>query len=134
MSKANMLVVDDQESIRHFVSKALGDEGYTVHTTGSLGETRQVLEHDVPDLCIFDLKLPDGSGIDLLREVKRVHPEMPIILMTAFGEIETAVEAMSAGAYWFVKKIEGSVCPQCKAYEKVYGRKAHEPIPGQESN
>jgi DNA-binding NtrC family response regulator len=104
MSKANMLVVDDQESIRHFVSKALSDEGYAVHTTGSLSETRQVLEHDVPDLCIFDLKLPDGSGIDLLREVKRAHPEMPIILMTAFGEIETAVEAMSAGAYWFVKK------------------------------
>jgi len=104
MSKANILVVDDQESIRHFVSKALGDEGYTVQTTGSLREARQVLEHDVPDLGIFDLKLPDGSGIDLLREVKHLHSEMPVILMTAFGEIETAVEAMSAGAYWFVKK------------------------------
>jgi DNA-binding NtrC family response regulator len=104
MSKANIIVVDDQESIRHFVSKALGDEGYTVQTTGSLREARQVLEHDVPDLGIFDLKLPDGTGIDLLREVKRAHPEIPIILMTAFGEIETAVEAMSAGAYWFVKK------------------------------
>ena len=63
-----------------------------------------MLEHDVPDLGIFDLKLPDGTGIDLLRELKRAHPEIPIILMTAFGEIETAVEAMSAGAYWFVKK------------------------------
>jgi two-component system response regulator AtoC len=104
MSKANILVVDDQESIRHFVGKALGDDGYTVQTTGSLREARQVLEHDVPDLGIFDLKLPDGTGIDLLREVKRAHPEIPIILMTAFGEVETAVEAMSAGAYWFVKK------------------------------
>jgi two-component system response regulator AtoC len=104
MSKANILVVDDQESIRHFVGKALGDEGYTVQTTGSLREARQVLEHDVPDLGIFDVKLPDGTGIDLLREVKRAHPEIPIILMTAFGEVETAVEAMSAGAYWFVKK------------------------------
>ncbi len=104
MSKANILVVDDQESIRHFVSKALDDQGYAVQTTGSLGDARQVLEHDVPDLGIFDLKLPDGSGIDLLREVKRAHPELPVILMTAFGEIETAVEAMSAGAYWFVKK------------------------------
>jgi DNA-binding NtrC family response regulator len=104
MSKANILVVDDQESIRHFVSKALGDEGYAVHSTGSLRETRQVLEHDVPDLGIFDLKLPDGTGIELLRELKQAHPEVPVILMTAFGEIETAVEAMSAGAYWFVKK------------------------------
>jgi DNA-binding NtrC family response regulator len=104
MSKANILVVDDQESIRHFVSQALGDEGYAVQSTGSLRETRQVLEHDVPDLGIFDLKLPDGTGIELLRELKRAHPEVPVILMTAFGEIETAVEAMSAGAYWFVKK------------------------------
>jgi len=104
MSKANILVVDDQESIRHFVSKALGDEGYAVQTTGSLREAREALEHEVPDLGIFDLKLPDGSGIDLLREVKRAHGELPVILMTAFGEIETAVEAMSAGAYWFVKK------------------------------
>ena len=104
MSKANILVVDDQESIRHFVSKALGDEGYTVQTTGTLGETRQVLEHEVPDLAIFDLKLPDGTGLELLRELKQAHPEVPVILMTAFGEIETAVEAMSAGAYWFVKK------------------------------
>jgi two-component system, NtrC family, response regulator AtoC len=104
MSKANILVVDDQESIRHFVSKALSDEGYAVQSTGSLRETRQVLEHDVPDLGIFDLKLPDGTGIELLRELKQAHPEVPIILMTAFGEIETAVEAMSAGAYWFVKK------------------------------
>ena len=104
MSKANILVVDDQESIRHFVSKALSDEGYAVQGTGSLRETRQVLEHDMPDLGIFDLKLPDGTGIELLRELKLAHPEVPVILMTAFGEIETAVEAMSAGAYWFVKK------------------------------
>ncbi|MBI5710006.1 MAG: sigma-54-dependent Fis family transcriptional regulator [Candidatus Eisenbacteria bacterium] len=104
MSKANILVVDDQDSIRHFVSKALGDEGYAVQTTGSLREARQVLEHDLPDLAIVDLKLPDGTGIDLLRELKRSQPEIPVILMTAFGELETAVEAMSAGAYWFVKK------------------------------
>ena len=65
--QSSILIVDDQESIRHFVSKALGDEGYTVQTTGSLREARQVLEHDVPDLGIFDLKLPDGTvseGID----------------------------------------------------------------------
>ena len=104
MSKANILVVDDQDSIRHFVGKALGDEGYAVQTTGSLREARQVLEHDLPDLAIVDLKLPDGTGIDLLRELKRSQPEIPVILMTAFGELETAVEAMSAGAYWFVKK------------------------------
>ena len=104
MNKATILVVDDQDSIRHFVSKTLEEDGYTVLTTGSVRETRQVLEHDMPDMMLLDLKLPDGTGIELLREVKRLQPEVPIILMTAFGEVETAVEAMSAGAYWFVKK------------------------------
>jgi two-component system response regulator AtoC len=104
MNKATILVVDDQDSIRHFVSKALEEDGYTVLTTGSVRETRQVLEHDMPDMMLLDLKLPDGTGIELLREIKRLQPEVPIILMTAFGEVETAVEAMSAGAYWFVKK------------------------------
>ena len=104
MSKATILVVDDQDSIRHFVSKALEDDGYTVTTTGSMREARVALGHDLPDIAILDLKLPDGTGIELLREIKQMQPEIPIILMTAFGELETAVEAMSAGAFWFVKK------------------------------
>ncbi len=104
MSKANILVVDDQDSIRHFVSKAFEAEGYEVQTTGSVRETRQVMEGNMPDLAVLDLKLPDGSGLDLLREIKRMDPDVGVILMTAFGELETAVEAMHAGAYWFVKK------------------------------
>ena len=104
MSKANILVVDDQDSIRHFVSRALEDEGYAVQVTGSVRETRQVLDQDMPDVAILDLKLPDGTGLELLREIKRVQPEVSVIMMTAFGELETAVEAMSAGAFWFVKR------------------------------
>jgi len=104
MSKANILIVDDQDSIRHFVSRSLEDEGYAVQVAGSVRETRQLLEHDMPDVAIFDLKLPDGTGLELLREIKRVQPEVGVIMMTAFGELETAVEAMSAGAFWFVKK------------------------------
>ncbi|MEO5617462.1 MAG: sigma-54 dependent transcriptional regulator [Candidatus Eisenbacteria bacterium] len=104
MSKANILVVDDQDSIRHFVCRALEDEGYTVLTAGSVRETRAAIEPGMPDLAILDLKLPDGTGLELLREFKRVQPEMCVILMTAFGELETAVEAMNAGAFWFVKK------------------------------
>ena len=104
MSKASILVVDDQDSIRHFVTRALEDDGYAVIALGSLREARIALERDMPDLAIFDLKLPDGTGIDLLRELKMIQPEVPVVLMTAFGELETAVEAMSAGAFWFVKK------------------------------
>jgi DNA-binding NtrC family response regulator len=104
MSKANILVVDDQDSIRHFVGKALEDDGYTVVTAGSVREARAAIERDMPDMAFLDLKLPDGTGIELLREIKRLQPEVSVVLMTAFGELETAVEAMSAGAFWFVKK------------------------------
>jgi len=104
MSRAHILVVDDQDSIRHFVTKALEAEDFTVTGVGTAKECREALEKAFPDLCLFDLKLPDGTGLDLLRELKRSQPEVPVIMMTAFGELETAVEAMSAGAYWFVKK------------------------------
>ncbi len=104
MSKANILVVDDQDSIRHFVCQALEAEGYTVVSAGTVREARAAIERDMPDMAFLDLKLPDGTGIELLREIKRVQPEVSVVLMTAFGELETAVEAMSAGAFWFVKK------------------------------
>jgi len=104
MSKANILVVEDQDSIRHFVVKALEDEGHVVRGVGSVREARVALEREMPDLAFLDLKLPDGTGLELLREIKRVQPEVAVVLMTAFGELETAVEAMSAGAYWFMKK------------------------------
>jgi DNA-binding NtrC family response regulator len=104
MSKANVLVVDDQDSIRHFVGQALEDDGYTVTTAGSVREARAAIERDMPDMAFLDLKLPDGTGLELLREIKNVQPEVSVVLMTAFGELETAVEAMSAGAFWFVKK------------------------------
>src|SRR5262247_2773929 len=104
MSKAMVLVVDDQDSIRHFVGKALEDEGYDVRSTASVREARAAIETAMPDVVLLDLKLPDGTGLELLGELKRTQPEVPVIMMTAFGELETAVEAMSAGAYWFVKK------------------------------
>jgi DNA-binding NtrC family response regulator len=104
MSKAHVLVVDDQDSIRHFVSKAFESEGYTVRTTGSVRESREAIEAQMPDLVVLDLKLPDGTGIDLLKHIKRTDPEVGVILMTAFGDLETAVESMNAGAFWFVKK------------------------------
>ena len=104
MSKVNILVVEDQDSIRHFVVKALEDEGHAVTGVASVREARVAVERDMPDLAFLDLKLPDGNGLELLREIKRVQPEVAVILMTAFGELETAVEAMSAGAYWFMKK------------------------------
>ena len=104
MSTSNILVVDDQDSIRHFVCKALEEAGYQVRNCGSVREARAAIEQDMPDLALLDLKLPDGTGLDLLKDIKRAQPEVAVVMMTAFGELETAVEAMSSGAFWFVKK------------------------------
>ena len=104
MSKANILVVDDQDSIRHFVSKALEEDGYTVMTTGSIRESRQVLEREIPDLAILDFKLPDGTGIELLREIKRMQPEVSVILMTAFESPEVRAEARRLKVDKYVRK------------------------------
>jgi len=77
MSKANILVVDDQDSIRHFVTKSLEDQGYAVRDCASIREAREALSQDLPDLAVLDLKLPDGSGIELLKEIKRIPMRKP---------------------------------------------------------
>ncbi len=104
MSSANVLVVDDEDSIRHFVSRSLKDEGYHVRSAGTADEARQLFGEDTPDVVVLDMKLGEANGLDLLTEFKRLAPETVVIVITAFGETETAVRAMSEGAFYFLKK------------------------------
>ena len=99
-----ILVVDDQESIRHFVSHALTDSGYEVWSVESGAEALTRLGDSPPDLVLLDLKLNDMDGLDVLKRAKDLHRELPVIMMTAHGDVETAVEAMKAGAFDFVTK------------------------------
>lgn len=101
---ATILIVDDQESLRHFLSKALAEEGNTVHATGTLAEGWKRFTEDGADLVLLDLRLPDGIGLDLLERLREREPDLPVIVMTAYGEVETAVAAMKAGAYDFLTK------------------------------
>ncbi len=99
-----LLVIDDEESMREFLSILLGAAGYSVETGGTLAEARAKLGSETFDLVVTDLKLPDGSGLDLLSEAKRVDPDAQIIVVTAFGTPETAVDAMKLGAYDYITK------------------------------
>jgi DNA-binding NtrC family response regulator len=104
MNNAHILIVDDQESIRHFVEKAMRDEGYDVT---SVGEGRLALERvaeEMPDLVLLDLRLPDTHGLDVLKKVKEDDPELQVIIMTAFGDVESAVRAMKLGAHDYINK------------------------------
>jgi two-component system response regulator AtoC len=104
MSSASVLVVDDEDSIRHFVSRSLKDEGYNVRSAGSGEEARSLFNEDTPDVVVLDMKLGETNGLDLLSEFKQAAPDTVVIVITAFGETETAVRAMSQGAFYFLKK------------------------------
>ncbi len=101
---ASILIVDDQESIRHFIAKALTDEGYQVTTASEGREAVQKVEKEPPDLVLLDLRLPDMHGLDVLREIKSVYSELSVVIMTAFGDVESAVKAMKLGAFDYVNK------------------------------
>jgi two-component system response regulator AtoC len=102
--KRNILIVDDQESILFFLRKTLEDEGFAVSTAESGAKALAMVAAHVPDLVLLDLKLPDRSGMEVLRELRARFPELCVVMMTAFGEVETAVEAMKQGAHDYVNK------------------------------
>jgi len=102
--EASILVVDDQDSIRHFLTKAFEEEGYEVSACATGRQAVEAVEQKMPDLVFLDLRLPDMSGLEVLKEVKEKSAQTCVIMMTAFGEIETAVQAMKLGAFDYVSK------------------------------
>ena len=104
MSKIRVLLVDDEDTIRLFLEKTLREEGYEALTAATGGEALELTRSELPDLILLDLKLPDISGLDVLQQIKETVPEVTVIMLTAFGDIETAVSAMKRGAFDFVSK------------------------------
>jgi len=102
--KSVILLVDDQDTIRFFLEKTLRQEGYEAVTARTGAEAIEKARAVVPDLVLLDLKLPDMDGLEVLRKIKEIFPEIGVVMITAFGDIETAVNAMKNGAYDFVSK------------------------------
>ncbi len=99
-----VLVVDDEPRIRRIVEMALGDRGYRVLTSPSAEDAHDVLSRESVDAVVTDLQLPGRSGLELLSQIRRDRPGLPVILVTAFGTVESAVEAIKAGAFDYVLK------------------------------
>jgi len=101
---ASILVVDDEKIIRDGCVKILGKEGWAVRTAVSGEEGLGLVENETFDLLLLDLKMPGLSGMDVLQQVRSLHPDLLVLVITGYATVESAVEAMKAGAYDFIPK------------------------------
>jgi len=104
VSREHVLVVDDEKLIRFTLKESLATEGYVVYEAGDIAEALRVCERSRVDCAILDQRLPDGDGFQLMRDLREIVPDAPVILMTAYSSVQRAVEAMRAGAFTYVNK------------------------------
>ena len=99
-----VLVVDDEPDILELLSLTLERMGLEPQTASDQSTARDLLATDTFDLCLTDMRLPDGDGLELVRHIQSFHREIPVAVITAHGSMETAIEALKAGAFDFVAK------------------------------
>ncbi|MBT8341777.1 MAG: sigma-54-dependent Fis family transcriptional regulator [Desulfatitalea sp.] len=99
-----ILIVDDEKNYPLILSAVLQDEGFETLTAGSGHEALAILDPSDVDLVLTDMKMPGMDGIELMQRIKEKDAELPVIMMTAYGTVETAVEAMQKGAYSYILK------------------------------
>ncbi|MBK8479738.1 MAG: sigma-54-dependent Fis family transcriptional regulator [Proteobacteria bacterium] len=99
-----VLVVDDEESIRQLLKNVLGREGLEVSLAASGAEALVALEHEPIDVVLADVRMPGMSGLELLAEVQQRWPELVILIMSAYGSVDAAIEALKQGAYDYIAK------------------------------
>ncbi len=104
MGKPRILVVDDEEDIRDLLGDRLRMYGYEVFTASYGAEALEKVDEMFPELVLLDILLPDMDGIEVLSRIKGEHPETLVIMITAYGSVQRAVEAMKQGAYDFIEK------------------------------
>jgi DNA-binding NtrC family response regulator len=102
--KIHILVIDDELIVRESMSNWLEEEGYSVDTAEDGLKGLKKIEEEPPDLAIVDIKMPGIDGIELLQQSKKNTPELPIIVMTAYASVDTAVQAMKEGAFDYIVK------------------------------
>ncbi len=104
MSKHYALVIDDERDIRELLTLTLGRMDLLVETAATVSEARQRLAERRYALCFTDMRLPDGSGQEIIAQIAAQYPETPVAMITAYGNVDAAVSALKAGAFDFVSK------------------------------
>ncbi len=104
MATGRILLVEDRDSLRRLLARALADDGYEVAAASTGGEAVRLLGERPFDLVLTDLKLPDRSGLEVLAASRQAQPRVPVVVLTGYGSIGAAVEAMKLGAHDFLEK------------------------------
>ncbi len=100
----NILLIDDEEKLRSLLKRIISLEGYKVFETGTIGAARVTLENQHIDIVLCDVKLPDGNGVEFTREIKEKHPDIEVILITAYGNLPDGIQAIKNGAFDYLVK------------------------------
>ena len=102
--KTHVLITDDEPLVRKSLKETLRYQGYNVTTAKDGVQALEILKNYSVDILMTDMKMPNLGGIDLLKQVKKQYPRTQVVLMSAYGQIETAVEAMRLGAAHYIEK------------------------------
>jgi len=104
ISAMDLLIVDDEASLRDFLTIVFENEGWQIEAAPTLADARAAVQRNEPDVILCDLMLPDGSGIDFLRDVKMQNPSVAVVMITAHTSTKSAVDALKAGATDYIAK------------------------------
>ena len=104
MARQSVLIVDDEPDIRELLDITLSRMGLETHCAANLAEARALVADVNPDLCLTDMRLPDGNGISLVEHIQQEYSHIPVAMITAHGSVETAISALKAGAFDFISK------------------------------
>ncbi|MCJ8169888.1 sigma-54-dependent transcriptional regulator [Atopomonas sediminilitoris] len=103
-SRKTALIVDDEPDIRELLEITLGRMKLDTRSARNVKEAREMLAREHFDLCLTDMRLPDGTGLDLVQHIQKQHPQTPVAMITAYGSLDTAIAALKAGAFDYVTK------------------------------
>lgn len=104
MTTQTVLIVDDEPDIRELLEITLARMGLKTYSAATLGEAQAMVADYQPNLCLTDMRLPDGNGISLVEHIQREYPQIPVAMITAHGSVESAISALKAGAFDFLSK------------------------------
>jgi two-component system response regulator PilR (NtrC family) len=102
--RQKILIVDDEPDIRELLEITLGRMKLDTHSARNVKEARDWLARETFDLCLTDMRLPDGTGLELVQHIQQRHSQVPVAMITAYGSLDTAINALKAGAFDFLTK------------------------------